>query len=56
MPDVGAAPAQELTWTLLVLLVEHVVVVQLLPELADAFAHEATGVGPVFTGLQVVAV
>jgi hypothetical protein len=48
--------AQELTWTLLVLLVEQVVVVQLLPEEADAFEHDDTAVGPVVTTLQVVVV
>ena len=33
----------------------QVVVVQLLPEVAPEAVHEATGVGPVLTGVQVVA-
>ena len=56
LPAVGVAAAQELTWTLLVLLFEQLVAVQLLPEPALAVVHEATGVGPVLTVLQVVAV
>ncbi len=54
--EVGLAAAQELTWTLLVLLLEQVVAVQLLPDAAAAFVQEATAVGPVLTVLQVVAV
>ena len=56
LPAAGAAAAQELTCTLLVLLFEQLVAVQLLPAPALAVAHEATGVGPVLTRLQVVAV
>jgi hypothetical protein len=54
--EVGPAAAQELTWTLLVLLLEQVVATQLLPDAAAVFVQEATGVGPVLTVLQVVAV
>jgi hypothetical protein len=56
LPAVGDAAVQELTWTLLVLLLEQLVAVQLLPELAPAVAHDAAGVGPVLATLQVVVV
>jgi hypothetical protein len=46
----------ELTWTLLVLLVEQLVAVQLLPAAAAATVQAAIGVGPVARVLQVVAV
>ena len=45
-----------MTATLVVLLVVQVVVVQLLPAAAVAAVQVATGVGPVVTVLQVVAV
>jgi hypothetical protein len=54
--EVGPVAAHELTWTLLVSLLEHVVVVQLFPDAAAAFVQEAIGVGPAFTVLHVVAV
>ena len=56
MPATGLTGTQEETGTLLVLLVEQVVVVQLFPAVAADAVHDATATLVVFTGVQVVVV
>ena len=56
MPTTGAAGVQAATAVQAVLLGAQVVVVQLLPAVGPEAVHEATPAGPVFTGVQVVAV
>jgi len=56
LPDVGDEAAHDATGTLLVLLVPQVIVAQPLPAAAACGVHDATAVGPVLLGAQVVVV